>query len=194
MITTKVLRHLSAAASALIACLASGCFWVSSPPDFKADPVVEIVVFWDTQVSSNLIESETWATTNASLIKMIVKPINLRSWESSTLLLTAHPTRMILVTGHGQKWELHCLDSDPGSVSMFDLNNPGRSGSVLGGGEFVAQLTSAMRRELLRDVDLRANLKGVVSSEGKITRRVPAATQKQLDRFRPATKPQSTAK
>ncbi len=171
-----------------IVSLVTGCFWISSPPSLKTDPVVEIAVLWDRQVSTNLIETAAWTTTNTSSIAAIVESIDLRSWRSSTLLLTAHPTRVILVTQHGQKWELHYLEGDPRRISMFDLGDVGRSGSLLGGAGFMERLTTTMTRELGYAVDLRLNLRGAVGPEGKLPRRVSSATQMQLDRFRPAQK------
>lgn len=165
--------------------LGSGCFWWSSAPNFKVDPLTEVVVIWDRPQSTKAIELATWATTNSVRLGQLAAGLDTASWESRTTLLASHPTRILLVTRSGAVWETHILGKD--RLSLFVLRDPVRSGVIKGKTRFLAALTLMMEADTGRDVDLEAADFEERLYRKEVAREIPDSTVAQLRRFRRAS-------
>ena len=176
----------------LVACLCmvvcQGCreqFWRSRAPDFEQDPAVELTVIWDVATSPTAVTTSAWTTTNAALLRELSAQFETKSWESATLLLTSHPTRIIMVTQSGACWEIHAWTRD--RLSLFKLSDPGWSGKLSGKGLFFDMIEAAIEKDLGQEVNLDADFTKELHA-GTMTQTTPEDTLTQIQRFRP-TKP-----
>lgn len=170
--------------SIVVLCLGLlGCsrFWESPPPDWISDPPAEITVIWDKPVSNSEVEQTTWTTTNRADVVAISGLVDTQSWESSSILTRSHPTRILLMTGVGEKWEIH-LVSNPDKLSIFNIGDPGRSGRISAQTGLVDALTRMIATATGQPIDLRTDFSKDIYN-GKVVRRIPDATRKQLVRF-----------
>jgi hypothetical protein len=158
----------------VILALAGGCFWASAPPNFKSDPIKQLVVLWDMPEGTGTVVQTTWQTTNRDEVATFANAIQTTTWESSSILLRSHPTRILLTTAGGVKWEMHI--HTPDRLSLFNINDPGRSGTVKRGeNDLIALLTVAISQSVGQAVDLSGNYEADVYNK-RIRRTVPEAT------------------
>ena len=156
---------------------------MSSPPDFKKDPLSGVVVIWDKPVSSNALEQQYWVTTNKVFLSRLADKLNTSSWESMTLLLVSHPTKIIISTYGGGEWEIHLTGfGRPEELSMYDRHDIGRSGVIKGWEDFIAELTQMMETDIGDRVDLTTDNTSQIYAR-KVDRTVPKATVEILKRF-----------
>ncbi len=155
----------------------AGCFWVSSPPDFKKDRLTKVTVIWDMPVASNMIEQTCWVTTNTTQLSSLSDKLNTRSWQSVSLLLVSHPTRIIVSTHNGGEWEIHFTGfGRPEKLSMYDRHDPGRSGVIKRWEDFTIELTRMIETDIGAKVDLTTDYTSQLYAR-KVERTIPEATR-----------------
>lgn len=162
----------------LIVAMASGCFLGSSPPNFTQDPMTELVVLWDMPQGTGVVARTTWSTTDQAELAAFAKAIPTNTWLGSSVLMRNSSTRIIFTTVAGDKWEMYL--QPPGRLSIYNVTNPGRSGTVSRKGQdIVSMLTAAIGKSVGKSVDLPADYNAAVF-EGRIRRIVPESAKKYL--------------
>jgi hypothetical protein len=138
----------------------TGCgerrFWLSSPPDYRADPLAEVSVIWERPIQeSNVVEVVSWTTTNQLVLLDMQKMLSVSAWESLSTLIVYHPTRIFLVTRSGEEWEMHMFGFDQQrELAMFDRKDIGKSGVVSCGPAFISRVSANISTEKGCLVDL----------------------------------------
>lgn len=160
----------------LIVAMASGCFWVSSPPNFQQDPMKELVVLRDMPQSTGVVVRTTWSTTDQAELAAFAKAIPMETWQGASVFVRSHSTRILFTTVAGEKWEMNL--HTPGRLSLYNVTNQGRSGTVSRKGQdIVSMLTTAISKSVGQSVDLSVDYNEDVY-EGRIRRIVPESTKK----------------
>ena len=145
---------------------------------------MELTVIWDVATSPTAVTTSTWTTTNATLLAELSAQFEAKTWESATLLLTSHPTRIIMVTQSGACWEIHAWTRD--RLSLFKLSDPGWSGKLPGKGLLFDRIEAAIEQDLGQEVNLDADFTKELHA-GTMSQTIPEDTLTQIKRFRPAT-------
>ncbi|MEI6516958.1 MAG: hypothetical protein WCO77_13390 [bacterium] len=138
----------------------TGCgerrFWLSSPPDYRADHLAEVSVIWERPMpESNIVEVVSWTTTNQLVLLDMQKMLSASAWRSLSTLVVYHPTRIFLVTQSGEEWEMHMFGFDqPRELAMYNRKDIGKSGVISCGPTFISNLITNMSAEKGYLVDL----------------------------------------
>ena len=161
----------------------SGCFWESSPPDLNTkDHPEKLAVIWDQKISKDIIERSSWITTDKALLNKLVSDLDTKSWRSTSVLPTCHPTRIIFEMQSGKIWEICRSFAQPMVFGMYDRNNRGWAGQIKRPDVFLENLEHMIESQTGLSIELFAEYRSLIS-DGTLHKIIPNTTYEILKEY-----------
>jgi len=163
--------------------VAGGCFWYSPAPNFHKDKLKEVTVIWDRLAPDGMVEKVTWTTTDATELAKLTDALDMKSWESLSVLIVGDTTRVGLYTAGGDHWEMGVYGyEDPKRLSLFNRIDTGMSGVIRKPENFLKCLTETIQAHKDFKVDL-MKYYGSQLYERTLQRRITEEAKQQMPKF-----------